>query len=156
MLRYDHVFNADVTKPYHIHVLESDTSSITVNLNGLFVCYVSSTIGTKYSFSKFNQLESTILQLLVSGSTASYTKKTDQLIFNSLRAKYIKEPGGKFLARNNENGKYFWSTETRTVFFFNPFFFKSEFLWEYTLGYIPSKQQVINIWDKDAASELFL
>lgn len=153
MLKYDHTFNNDVNYPYHIHSIESNTSSISVNLNNVHIGYFKPTKGTTTSFDKYiTPID--ILGLMVTGSRQAYDSKTYDSFFKDSTSKYIKNTSGYFLVRN-ENGTYSWSLTSRSVFFFNPEYFNSKVLWEMTLGYVPTGVITNELLSDEEARALF-
>lgn len=155
MLKYNHIFNTDLDYPYHIHSIESDSTSLTINLNGSLVGYFRPTTGSTYSFTSYITTPD-ILSLMAVGSRQAYDKKKDASFFKESTVKYISCADGRFLVKNNANGLYSWSTTERTRFFFNPEYFSSNFLWTYTIGYVPTGVVVDDLWDETTAQELFL
>lgn len=155
MLKYTHVFNTIVDYPYHIHMIESDTTSVAINLNGKLIGYFKPNTGNLYQFDKYLTIPS-ILELMVVGSRQSYSTKIDNSFFKDATVKYIQDSRGWFLVKNNLTGGYFWSTTERTRFFFNPEYFSSNILWNYTIGYVPAGKVVNDVWEESAANDLFL
>ena len=154
MLKYNHVFNtADLTKPYHVHAIESSTTSVAINLNGNLVGYYKPTAGSLHAYTTYTVVPS-ILSLMVVGSRQDYDTKKEDAFFKESTVKYISN-GSFFLVRNNSNGLYYWSATERTSFFFNPEYFNSNLLWNLTIGYVPVGVIVNDLWDEAEAKELF-
>lgn len=155
MLKYTHVFNSNVDNPYHVHIIESDTTSVAINLNGNLVGYFRPTVGTTYTYPKYVDIPS-IVDLMAVGSRQVYDNKTNAAFFKDSTVKYIKNGAGDFLVLNTISGDYYWSSTDRTRFFFNPEYFSSNILWNFTIGYTPSGKVVNDIWDDATAKDLFL
>lgn len=156
MLRYNHVFNTNLDYPFHIHVIESSSTSVSIGLNNVTVGTYKPTLGRLYSFQKYNSLQASILELMVVGSRQNYDRYLEAAIFKDSMIKYIKDVSGRFLVLDNTTGQYYWSYTDRTRFFFNPKYFSSEVLWNKTVGYIPTGEQGLDIWDSTTANNLFL
>lgn len=154
MLKYNHVFNSNVDHPHHVHAIESDSTSVTINLNNSLVGYYKPTVGTAYDFTSYLDIPD-IMRLMAVGSRQTYDLKKDASFFKDKTVKYINNSLGKFLVRNNANGLYYWSDTERTRFFFNPEYFSSNVLWEYTIGYVPTGVIVNDLWDSAVAETLF-
>ncbi len=155
MLNYDHIFNTDINYPYHVHYIESDTSTVSINVNGIFRGYFKPTRGSSYSFSKYTYMPYSLLEYIVVGSRQIYSRALSKSIFKDTLIKYIRNSStGNFLSRNNETGNYYWHPVERTNFYFNPFYFRSSYLWQITIGYIPSKELTTDIFSYDAIVSL--
>ncbi len=155
MLKYNHIFNENVDYPFHIHVIESSSTSVAVNLNGHLIGYFKPTAGITHAFTKYTR-EFSILELMVVGTRQEYTKNIEASFFKDSTVKYIKNSWGAFLTKNNETNKYYWSNTSRTRFFFNPEYFNMKVCWEFVIGYIPQGKVTNTIWTEEAAKELFL
>lgn len=157
MLEYKHLFNtSDLTLPYHLHKIKSDTTSVSINLNGKLLGYYKPNAGTKYNFTKYLDLEDEVFDLLIAGSLQDYGVKINKSLFNDNTVTYIRLEDGRFLYLDNESGLYSWSTQYRSRFFYNPYYFDSKFLWESRLGYMPTGVQVTNQWPANIEQNLFL
>ncbi len=154
MLSYEHVFNTDINMPFHIHAIDSSSTSVTINLNGKFIGYFKPNIGSLYTFVKYTPAFS-ILDLMVVGSRHNYSKGISDSFFKDSTTKYIQSATGSFLVRDIQNNTYHWSDTSRTRFFFNPEYFNSKILWNYVVGYIPTGKTMVNIWSDSEALELF-
>lgn len=155
MLKYNHIFNENVNYPFHIHAIESSSTSVSINLNGVNLGYFAPTVGTLHSFTKYTA-EFSILELMVVGTRQEYSKAIEASFFKDSTVKYIKNTAGRFLVKNNETGKYYWSSTARTRFFFNPEYFNSKECWEFVVGYIPSGKILNDVWEEAEAKSLFL
>lgn len=157
MLTYTHLFNiSDMSLPYHLHKIESDTTSVSVNLNGKLLGYYKPNKGTTYQFTKYLDLDNNIFDLLISGSLQTYSVKIDKTLFNDLTVTYIRLDDGRFLYKDNETNLYSWSTTLRSRFYFNPYYFDSKFLWELRMNYVPTGIQVTNQWPPNLERDIFL
>jgi hypothetical protein len=159
MLKYNHVFNTtDTTKPFHIHQIQSDTSYVEVAINdryiGKFKPNYNASTGIGFT-KRVNITDDLIFNLLLSGSLASYDPKTESAIFSDEGIVYINNTDGEFLSRNQETGKYFWSADQRSRFFFNPYYFDSEYLWKLKFGTMPTGVNCSCQWP-DLEQSLFL
>ena len=154
MLSYDHVFNTDVDQPFHIHAIASSSTSVAINLNGVFVGYFKPNLGSTYTFIKYTAAFS-ILDLMVVGTRQEYDKATSKSFFKDSVVKYIQNSFGDFLVRDNELNTYSWSSTARTRFFFNPEYFNSKVLWNYIVGYVPTGKIVTKVWSDYEALTLF-
>ena len=155
MLTYNHLFNENLEYPFHIHVIESNTTSVDISLNNVHVGYYKPTYGTKYILNKYYNIAD-ILNLMVVGSRQVYNKQKEKAYFKPSTIRYIRNPSGKFLVLDLETNKYYWSETSRTSFFFNPEYFSSKVVWENTIGYIPIGTTTADLWDEDTAKDLFL
>lgn len=155
MLSYNHVFNNNVDYPYHIHSIASDSTSVSINLNHVFLGYFKPTAGSTYVFQKYYSIDS-IFDLLVVGSRQSYDRKKEASYFKESTARYIRNTANKYLVRDLITNKYYWSSSERSRFFFNPEYFSSEVLWNLTVGYVPSGWVTIDLWNEQTAKDLFL
>lgn len=144
MLTYHHIFNENIDYPFHIHILDSDYC-VQAYKNGCLIANIMPNAGTGYSFNKFYTIEQSILELIVTGSRKSYGTIIDKSIFKTSNAKFVRNSStGLFLT--HKEGNYYWSAEDRSLFFFNPYYFSSRFLWEYSIGYIPNNIEVLDLW----------
>ena len=156
MLKYNHVFNTtNLDQPYHVHIIDSDSTSVAVNLNNNLVGYYKPTVGSLNTFTSYLNIPN-ILDLMVVGSRQIYDAKKESTFFKVSTVRYISNHNGQFLVKNNNTGLYFWSYEERTSFFFNPEYFSSNLLWEITIGYVPTGVIVNDLWDEATANDLFL
>ena len=58
MLKYTHLYNtSDVTKPYNLCCIESDSANINLYVNDVFKTTLSPNSGTKYSFLAYKAID---------------------------------------------------------------------------------------------------
>lgn len=146
MLKYRHIFNENLNYPFHIHYLESDTTSIAISLNQVHIGYFKPTKGTKYTFTKYYNIPSTF-ELLVVGSRQTYDRATNKTYFKDSAAKYIKNNNDDFLCLDHDTSKYYWSSTERSKFYFNPEYFSSKALWIWLIGYIPTGIATLDLFE---------
>jgi len=157
MLYYNHVFNTtDLDKPYHVHLLTSNISKIDVYVNKKYKTTISGNQGEAITVNKHTELQSSILELMVVGSRQTYDRQMSLALFKSSMARFIKDISGRYLLLDALTGEYSWSLTSRSTFFFNPYYFSSDILWNKTIGYVPEKFLNKDIWDYNTASQLFL
>lgn len=155
MLKYNHLFNENLDYPFHIHMIESNTTNVAISLNSVHLGYYASTYGSTYILNKYYNVPN-ILELMVVGSRQIYNKQKEQAYFKDSTIRYIKNIVGDFLVLDLETNKYYWSENSRTNFFFNPEYFSSKILWEFTSGYVPLGTTTIDLWGEEEAKNLFL
>ena len=96
MLKYTHLYNtSDVTKPYNLCCIESDSSNINLYVNDIFKATIAPNKGSKYSFVAYKALDiskENIVQLLAKGTIEadSYSLAERKSIFNDKNYCYIK------------------------------------------------------------------
>ena len=96
MLKYTHLYNTDdVTKPYNLCCIESDSANINLYVNDVFKTTLSPNSGTKYSFLSYKALDvskENLVRLLAKGTIEadSYTVAERRSIFNDKNYCYIK------------------------------------------------------------------
>ncbi len=160
MLKYKYTTNdTDLTLPYHIHGISSDTSSVGISING-------NSIGNhkpnmfeapdKYYFTRYFLPQEKLLQLLIVGSRQTYDAKENKSIFNQDSAVFIKLENGNCLYQDPITGKYSWDPIKRSKFYFNPHYFDSEYLWNLRLGYVPTGIKLTYQWPKNYEQLLFI
>ena len=133
MLKYTHLYNtSDVTKPYNLCCIESDSSNINLYVNDIFKATIAPNKGSKYSFVAYKALDiskENIVQLLAKGTIEadSYSLAERKSIFNDKNYCYIKtlsEPnldtlGGDIFSPQlvNVNTKYLtaWANSSSSV-----------------------------------------
>ena len=133
MLKYTHLYNtSDVTKPYNLCCIESDSSNINLYVNDIFKATIAPNKGSKYSFVAYKALDiskENLVQLLAKGTIEadSYTVAERKTIFNDKNYCYIKKLtdvnlnnlGGSMAEPQpiNINTRYLsaWSTNEGTV-----------------------------------------
>ena len=156
MLKYNHIFNTtNLDLPYHIHYIDSDTSSFIIRVNGISIGEFKPTVGTKYKFEKIVALPEEIWRLLIAGTNISYNKEINSIFYAESNIKYIKDGSGNYLAINPETNGYYWTTDIKTRFYFNPYYFSSSYLWTKLIGYVPTGVYLNNIWSEDEARDTF-
>ena len=96
MLKYTHLYNtSDVTKPYNLCCIESDSSNINLYVNDIFKATIAPNKGSKYSFVAYKALDiskENLVQLLAKGTIEadSYSLAERKSIFNDKNYCYIK------------------------------------------------------------------
>lgn len=162
MIKYHHVYNlANPALPYSIHALETspNITSVAMVINGVFHSYVKPnyTLGSGlYNFTKYFSIEANILELLHSGSVTDYADlRIQNSVFNDRTFIYVKNLDGKYLHRASALDSYEWHDTDRTKFFFNPYFWDSEYLWLQMFGYIPSGITTTGQWPSNYEVEFF-
>ena len=160
MLKYKYAQNPnDLTLPYHIHGIASDTASVQVYINGnLYGNFKPNMFDKpdKYLFTRHFVPEETIVQLFIVGSRQDYGAKDNASIFNQDTAVTIMLENGLTLFKDQETGRYSWDDTRRSRFYANPHYFDSEFLWNLTIGYAPTKTTLSYQWPLNYEQELFL
>lgn len=97
MLKYTHLYNTDdITKPYNLCCIESDSANINLYVNDIFKTTLSPNSGTKYSFLAYKALDvskENLVRLLAKGTIEadSYTVAERKSIFNDKNYCYIKK-----------------------------------------------------------------
>ena len=97
MLKYTHLYNtSDVTKPYNLCCIESDSSNINLYVNDIFKATIAPNKGSKYSFVAYKALDiskENLVQLLAKGTIEadSYSLAERKSIFNDKNYCYIKK-----------------------------------------------------------------
>ena len=97
MLKYTHLYNtSDVTKPYNLGCIESDSANINLYVNDVFKTTLSPNSGTKYSFLAYKAIDvskENLVRLLAKGTIEadSYTVAERKSIFNDKNYCYIKK-----------------------------------------------------------------
>ena len=97
MLKYTHLYNtSDVTKPYNLCCIESDSANINLYVNDVFKTTLSPNSGTKYSFLAYKAIDiskENLVRLLAKGTIEadSYTVAERKSIFNDKNYCYIKK-----------------------------------------------------------------
>jgi len=145
MLVYEHIFNENLDYPFHVHIISSSSTSISISLNKLFIGQFKSTAGSTYTFTKYYQTPN-IFDLIVVGSRQNYTNKINDAYFKESTSRYVKNTAGLYLNIDPDTKLYFWNANSRTKFYFNPEYFSSKFLWELTIGYIPTGKIVLDLF----------
>lgn len=145
MLTYEHIFNENLDYPFHIHIIDTNSTSVSISLNKLFIGQFKKTIGSTYTFSKHYQIPD-IFSLIVVGSRQNYTNKINNAYFKESTSRYIKNTAGLYLNIDPDTKQYFWNANSRTKFYFNPEYFSSKFLWELTIGYMPIGTTVLDLF----------
>jgi len=159
MLSYIYIRN----NSEHINVIGSDSNknNIAIYINGTFSKFVKPNLVRKgvtdYEYTKIFNHGFNVLENLHSGSIASYQDdRINSLIFNKLSYIYVKNNNGDYLHRNPEvENEYEWHSTLRTKFFFNPYFWDCEHLWEKTIGYVPTAVTTTKQWPEDLAITYF-
>lgn len=159
MLSYNYVYDT----ANHRVVIGSDAlqSNIAVYINGTFSKFVNPNLLRKgtgtFSYSKNFLHGFNVLENLHSGTKVTYTDtKIDSLIFNESTYIYVINGGGNYLHRNPANeDEYEWHATLRTKFFFNPYFWDCEHLWEKTTGHIPNGVTNTKQWPIETAITYF-
>ncbi len=96
MLKYTHLYNTDdVTKPYNLCCIESDSANINLYVNDVFKTTLAPNSGTKYSFVVYKAIDVSkedLVRLLAKGTIEadSYTVAERKSIFNDKNYCYIK------------------------------------------------------------------
>lgn len=163
MLKYHHIYNlSNPSLQYSIHDIEAspNITSVAVLINNVFHSYVvpNHTLGSGiYNFNKYFSLGTNILELLHSGSTADYVDiKIQNSVFNDRTFIYVKNLDGDYLHRTATSmDSYEWSETEKTKFFFNPYFWDSEYLWKQIFGYVPSGITTTGQWPTNYEIEFF-
>ena len=158
MIYYYHVYNkTEYDKPYSIHIIDAPlaTANLAVYVNGTFIKYVAPNMlktGTgSLSYSKHFEPAIDFLDTLHSGTVITYADQgIDKAIFNDNTYIHVKNSEGKYLYRTPGTIDYYeWSLTNKSKFFFNPYFWDSEYLWKKTVGYVPSGINLTNQWPTD-------
>ena len=159
MLQYNYVYDS----ANHRVVIGSDAdkTNVAVYINGTFTKFVNPNLLRKgtgaYSYSKNFEHGFNVLENLHSGTIITYDDpRLDSLIFNELSFIYVKNGSGNYLYRNPSNiNEYEWSATNRTKFFFNPYFWDCDYLWEKVAGHVPSGVSLTRQWPRDYAITYF-
>lgn len=152
---------ANTALPYSIHAIETspNISSVAVVINDVFHSYLKPnyTLGSGvYNFTKYFELPN-VLELLHSGSVTDYADiKIQNSVFNDRTFIYVKNLDGKYLHRTITGiDTYEWHDSEKTKFFFNPYFWDSEYLWVQMFGYVPSGITTTGQWPTNFEVEFF-
>lgn len=144
MLTYNHIFNENLDYFFHVHIIESNSASVSIKVNGIFIGNFKPTLGSTYSFNKYYEVPD-ILDLIIVGSRQTYSRKINNSYFKESTIRYVKNTAGEFLCIDPDTEQYYWSTTSRNNFYFNPEYFSSKTLWEMTIGYMPTGKEALNI-----------
>ena len=158
MLRYNHIYNSTMFSENHnLAAIASDSFNVAIYVNDKLQEIVSPNIGTEgHAFDIFkNRLTDTeIVNLIYSGSKQLYSLDVERLIFGQANTIYIKNTTGKYLYTNS-SGITSWSNTDKSKFFFNPYYFDSEYLWKKVFKQKPDNVTTSGLWDLDSEISLF-
>ena len=136
----------------------SDTASVTIGINGVEVGEFKPNMFSTpqvHHFTRNFVPESTLLELLIVGSRQEYEAKENNSFYNQDSAVYVRLENGKTLYKDPDTGKYSWDEFNRSKFYFNPYYFDSEFLWNLRLGYVPFGSSLTYQWPLNYEQTLF-
>jgi len=159
MLTYTHIYNSTNSKlPYNIACIDSNSTNIAIYINNKLQEIVSpnkATLGLEFTIYKQKLDTKNILDILYSGTIISYSNAINKVIFSDSNVVYVKSSLGKFLNLDINNIPY-WSSTTKSKFFFNPYYFDSGYLWQkiFSTGIFDSSK-VSGLWNLPDEIDLF-
>ena len=113
MLKYTHIYNnTDISKPYNLCCIESNSYNIGLYVNGIFKQMIAPNKGTKYSFNALAALDVTtdnFIKLLAKGTieASSYTVADRKSIFNDRNYCCLKSNNSTPIELTNINANSF-------------------------------------------------
>jgi len=157
MLRYNHIYNSTIFSVAHnIAAITSDSANVAIYINDKLQEIVSPNVGSGDSFDIYkNKLtDDEILNLIYSGSQQNYSIDIDKLIFGEGNTIYVKNTAGNYLYTDT-SGNTIWSNTNKSRFFFNPYYFDSDYLWKKVFKQKPNSVTTSGLWDFNTEIALF-
>jgi len=157
MLKYNHIYNSTILSVAHnIAAIDSDSTNIAIYINDKLQEIVSPNVGpgTSFTIYKASLTDKEILDLIYSGSQQSYSIDIDKLIFGKGNTVYVKNTLGKYLY-TDASGNTSWSSTNKSRFFFNPYYFDSDYLWKRLFKKRPNNVITSGLWDLENEMKLF-
>jgi len=157
VLKYNNIYNETVlSEPYNIAAIDSDAYNVAIYVNDRLQEIVSPNVGTGQTFSIFKQAlsDTDILNLIYSGSKQKYSLSQEKLIFGAGNVVYVKNTNGEYLYTDGADNTS-WSSTDKSRFFFNPYYFDSDYLWKKVFKKKPNNVSTSGLWNINSEVELF-
>lgn len=158
MLRYNNIYNSTVLSENHnIAAIASDSYNVAIYVNNKLQEIVSPNVDTEgYAFDIFSMKlsDTEIVNLIYSGSKQKYTLDVEKLIYSKSNTVYVKNLDGDYLYTDTLGNTY-WSSQDKSRFFFNPYYFDSSYLWEKVFKKKPDNITTSGLWDLQSEIALF-
>jgi len=159
MLTYSHVYNQDIKYPYNIACINSDSTNVAIyvnsNLQEIASPNVSYTDKILFTTNKKQLSDQEVLDLIYSGTLQDYTLELNRVIFGPTNKVFIKrQSDDKFLYLSPEK-ILSWEETFKSRFFFNPYYFDSDYLWKKLFKQRPDNVNTTSLWNVLEEQRLF-